>query len=204
MPVFSTRLPSSRFPGREPMRSRKTESINDVTERVMQRADPTGKRHGSRAVSAWNRAAGPEIAKHTLGAALRDGNLIVYVDSAAWANELALMSDRFLAAIRSETGQDLVRSMRFTVSKKVAEQRSDDQQEAVIAEHYQTPTNTTKPLSDSERRQAAHIAAAIQDESLRETALRVMIKDLEWKKGDRASKSAETRADGPEGHNSSL
>jgi hypothetical protein len=182
------------------MRSRKIESIDDVTQRIIKRADPSGRRHGARVVSAWNAAAGPEIAKHTHGAALRDGILIVYVDSAAWANELVLMTDRFLAAIRSETGQDLVRSIRFTVSKKVAEKHAEEQHTGESAEYYKPDESPTEPLSESERQQATHIAAAVHDDSLRETALRVMIKDLEWKKGVRASKSAETRAEGSPEH----
>lgn len=184
------------------MRSKKTESIGDVTRRIVERADPRGQRHGARAIDAWNAAAGPEIAKHTHGVALKDGNLIVFVDSAAWANELVLMTDRFLAAIRSETGQDLVRSIRFTVSKRVAEIQAEEKREGDTDEYYQPDTTPIEPLTENERRQAMHVAAAVHDDSLREAALRVMIKDLEWKKGVRARKSAETRTEGPPEHNS--
>lgn len=184
------------------MRAKRTESIADITRRIIERADPRGKRHGARVVSAWNVAAGPEIARHTHGVVLRDGTLTVLVDSAAWANELVLMTDRFLAAIRSETGQDLVRSIRFTVSKGVSEKRAEERREEETTEYYKTDVDPAAPLTENEREQAVHVAAAVHDEGLRETALRVMIKDLEWKKGVRARKSAETRTDGPEGDKS--
>jgi len=176
------------------MRARKTESLGDVTRRIIERADPSGKRHGARAVDAWNLAAGPEIAKHTHGAALRDGNLVVYVDSAAWANELVLMTDRFLSVIRSETGKDTVRSIRFTVSKRVSEVRAEEKRAEAVDDYYQP--DSAEPLTANELSQAAHVAAAVHDNALREAALRVMIKDLEWKKGVRTRKSAETGTDG--------
>jgi len=184
------------------MRAKKTESLGDVTRRVIERADPRGRRHGARVVDAWNVAAGPEIAKHTHGAALRDGNLVVYVDSAAWANELVLMTDRFLSVIRSETGKDTVKSIRFTVSKRVSEVHAEKKRAEETDEYYRPDADPTEPLTKNELSQAAHVAAAVHDESLREAALRVMIKDLEWKKGVRARKSAEKGTEGPQERNS--
>lgn len=185
------------------MRAKRTERIVDVTQRILERADPKGKRHGARVVDAWNQAAGPEIAKHTHGAALRDGTLIVYVDSAAWANELVLMTDRFLSVIRSETGKSLVKSIRFTVSKRVSEIHAEEQRVGETEEYYKPDGYPTEPLTENELSQAAHIAAAVHDETLREAALKVMIKDLEWKKAVRTRKTAETGTDSPEGHVSS-
>ncbi len=96
-----------------------------------------------------------------------------------------------------------MRSIRFTVSKRVAEKRAEERQENDTNEYYQTDATLTEPLSENERQQAAYVAAVIPDDDLREAALRVMIKDLEWKKGARAHKSAETRTEGSEGCNSS-
>ena len=182
------------------MRAKRTESFGDVTRRIVERADPKGKRHGARVVDAWNLAAGPEIAKHTHGAALRDGTLIVYVDSAAWANELVLMTDRFLSVIRSETGKNLVKSIRFTVSKRVSEIHAEEQLAGETEEYYRSDEYPTEPLTENELSQAAHVAAAVHDETLREAALRVMIKDLEWKKAVRTRNTAETGTERPEGH----
>ncbi len=186
------------------MRRRKLDSIGDITDAVIRRADPKKHRYTARVALAWEQIAGQEVARHTVATSVREGELVVSVDSAAWAHQLDLMKDRYLASIRSEIGEGVVRTMRFTVSKRVAQEHQLQDEAERISEFYEPETTPSVPLSESERLQAEYIAEAVKDESLREAALRVMIKDLEWKKGARAESDPQAPSDGATGDNSSL
>ncbi len=186
------------------MRRRKLDSLTEITDAVIRRADPQKRRFGARAVLVWEKIAGPEVSQHTTAVSVREGEFVVCVDSSAWAHQLDLMKDRYLDGIRSEIGEGVVKSMRFTVSKNVAVQRKEQAQALEVSEFYELEATPSVPLSDSELDQAAHIALAVKDESLRDTALRVMIKDLEWKKGARMRSEPQAPSDGPRGDKSGV
>ncbi|TDB38098.1 MAG: DUF721 domain-containing protein [Actinobacteria bacterium] len=186
------------------MRRRKLDSIGDITDAVIRRADPKKRRYAARVALVWEQIAGPEVAQHTVAASVREGEFVVSVDSAAWAHQLDLMKDRYLASIRSEIGEGVVKTIRFTVSKQVERSRSIEHEAAKVSEFYQQEATPSIPLSESERLQAEYIADAVKDNHLREAALRVMIKDLEWKKGVRANSEPHAPSDGATGDNSSL
>jgi hypothetical protein len=172
-------------------RRREIRGFDDVIARVLRRADPAGKRHGAQAVVAWDSVVGPEIARHTRGFALREnGQLVVYVDSAAWANQLSLMSDELAEQLNSHLGQTTVRAIRFTASRTVSDRVKWEATEDDTDVFYRPDDVEPLPLDGTEVEQARHVAAAIRDQRLRAVALRVMIKDLERKKGQR-SRAAE-------------
>ncbi|MHB1135860.1 MAG: DciA family protein [Coriobacteriia bacterium] len=167
-------------------RAKKTQSFGDAAERVLGRMDTVGKRHGARVVGVWSEVVGADIARHTQGFAFREGReLVVFVDTPTWANELSLMSADLMRRINSRIGEESVTSLRFTVSKRVATERvwsaAIEQSEAAYEPDQVEPSD----LSDVEQDQAAHVAAVINDPELREIALRVMLKDLALKKGSR-------------------
>ncbi|MHB1340670.1 MAG: DciA family protein [Coriobacteriia bacterium] len=178
-------------------RRRKTETVGDVTGRFMQRIDPEGKRHTGSVVNAWKQAAGDEVSRHTSGVVFKNGELVVSVDSPAWANELSLMTDRFRKALNDQIGQNLVRSIRFTVSRRVSLEQKEAAAREETEEFYEADATPPSPLSQSELDQATYMAAAVPDEKLRRAALRVMIKDLEWKKGGRSRKTPQAASEGP-------
>lgn len=172
------------------VRRRKTTTFGEISEEFIARVDPLGKRHESRAVALWSQVAGEEIVKHTRGMAIREGELVVYVDSPGWASELTMMSEHLRARINSAAGEDLVKSIRFNVSRRVD---LDRKQEVIVeAEQrfYAIDETPSVALSEEELDQARYVADVIDDPELRERALRVMIKDLERKKGVRAAKRA--------------
>jgi len=155
-------------------------------------------------VAAWNHICGDVVANHTRGVAFRDGELIVSVDSPAWANELSVMADSFRSALAAHLGQDLVRSIRFTVSRRVQAEKARESAERDVAEFY-TPDDVMRvSLSPVERDQAAYVSQAVPDERLREIALRVMIKDLEWKKAVRTRSSAQAPPEDVSGPDSTV
>jgi hypothetical protein len=121
----------------------------------------------------------------------------VYVDSAAWATELSAMSERYRGAINEEIGEELVREIRFTVSKKVAEQHRIIQEIQETDDFYKQDDVPSIPLSASELMQVEDSVTSIADPELREAVLRATVKDLEWKKGIAARNSRQEPRERP-------
>jgi hypothetical protein len=161
-------------------RRRGEAEVSSVAEELLARVDPKGKRLGTVAATSWEKAAGPDIARHTHGMVVRHGELVVYVDSPTWANELSLMSEELRVRLNEELGKDLVTSMRFTVSRQVREER---QREALDQEGAESAPEPAAPLSSAEQGQVEYVARTIEDNGLREAAVRAMTRSLEWKKG---------------------
>lgn len=179
-------------------RMKKTLSLGDLASNVLKRVDKQGRRHGASAVTAWREVVGDEIARHTRGFALRDDReLVVFVDSAAWANQLSLMSDELQTRLNSHLGEKSVSSLRFTVSRKVADEVGWEELSRSTKDYYSHEVITAVPLDDIEREQAEQVARMVKNAGLREVALKVMIKDLEQKKGARS-------ASGPTGPETTL
>jgi hypothetical protein len=137
----------------------------------------------ARVGSAWVAIVGPAVQSHTTGAYMRNGTLIVYVDSPVWATELSAMSERYRGAINEEIGQELVRAIRFTVSKKVSEQHRIVGEEKESDDFYGQDKVPSIALTPTELQQVTASVAEISDLELREAVLRATVKDLEWKKG---------------------
>ena len=168
-------------------RMKKTLPLGDIVSGVLKRVDRLDKRHGARAVTAWREVVGEEIARHTRGFALRENReLVVFVDGAAWANQLSLMSDELKTRLNTHLGEKSVSSLRFTVSRKVADEVGWEELSRETEGYYAHEVVTPAPLDDIELGQAAQVAHVVKNDALREAALRVMIKDLEQKKGARS------------------
>ncbi len=100
--------------------------------------------------AAWLSIVGPSVQGHTTGAYMREGTLIVYVDSPAWAHELSAMSERYRGAINEKIGEELVREIRFSVSKKVSEQHRIISSEREKDDFYHEDDVPSVPLTPEE------------------------------------------------------
>lgn len=144
----------------------------------------------------WSDVAGPLVDAHTTGVHLRDGTLVVYVDSHARANDLSALSERYREAINSGLGKDVVNRVSFTVSRKVLDERRQEAVELEDAEFYREDDVDPIPLTDTERAQVEASVSGIRDETLRQAAIRATVRDLEWKKGIAARDSRHTPREG--------
>jgi hypothetical protein len=147
--------------------------------------------------AAWLKIVGPSVQGHTTGAYMRDGTLIVYVDSPAWATELSAMSERYRGAINEELGQELVSAIRFSVSRKVAEGRRIVTEQRETDDFYREDDVPSVSLTPTELSQVKDSVSAIPDPELREAVLRATVKDLEWKKGIAARSCREEPREAP-------
>lgn len=143
----------------------------------------------SRVATAWGQVAGETVSGHTTGAHLRQGELLIYVDSPVWATELSALSEPYRVAINEHMGRNLVRSVRFAVSRKVEQEREWARRDDERTEFYAQDKVESVPLTDNERAQVEASAKSIPDAELREAVIRATVADLEWKKGIRAARS---------------
>ena len=142
-------------------RLKKTVTLSELAPGVLKKADKTGRRYGAMAVDAWPTVVGDEIARHTRSFALRDDHeLVVYVDGAAWANQLSLMADDIRLRLNAHLGENAVKSLRFTVSRKVADQAATESLETDTEAFYVSESQTPVALDSVELEQARHVAAA--------------------------------------------
>jgi hypothetical protein len=144
----------------------------------------------------WEEVAGPIVGAHTTGVHLRDGVLVVYVDSHARANDMAALSERYRAEMNSGLGKELISRVQFTVSRKVGEERQREALEQETEEFYKEDDVESVPLTSTERAQVEASVLAISDDELREAVLRATVKDLEWKKGIASRRSREQPPEG--------
>jgi hypothetical protein len=184
------------------MRGRQVRA-GDTAARALRRLDRNGAMGRTRAVSAWQDAAGPQVAAHAMGFAMREGELVVFVDSPIWANELSALSEHYRTAVNERLGQDQVRAMRFAVSKEVGRARAFEANEEAAHGSYAADRVEPVQATEIERLQIEQMASGIKSEQMREAVIKAATADLEWRKGLKARKSAQGPSEGPRGPESS-
>lgn len=137
----------------------------------------------ARVKSAWVKVADGMMLSHTTGVFLREGTLIVYVDGNTWANHFSAMREAYRTALNEEIGKDLIRELRFIVSRRVEEAHRLEAAEKEAETYHEPDQVDPVPLTEIELAQIQASVQEIPDEGLREAVLRATVKDLEWKKG---------------------
>ena len=147
-------------------------------------------------VGLWEQVAGPIVTGHTTGVHLRDGVLVVYVDSNARANDMSALSEIYRVQLNSGLGKELISKVTFTVSRKVMDEMRLVAAEEELEDFYREDDVDPIPLTDNERAQVESSAASIPDAALREAVVRATVTDLEWKKGIAARNYSEGASGG--------
>jgi hypothetical protein len=143
---------------------------------LIQGLDKKGGIERARAVAVWCEVAGPEVSSHAKGFAMREAELVVYVDSPAWATELTAMSEHYRTALNTAIGKEMVGSIRFTVS------RVPLGAELGVPEREVAPVSPVE-LSDEERAGIAEMAKTIHSEAVRQAVIGAAEASLGWRKG---------------------
>jgi hypothetical protein len=127
-------------------------------------------------VRAWPAVVGDTIARNAWPARLaRDGTLHVNAASSTWALELGTLAPAILEKLRPELGDATPPALKFAPGP-VPEPASEGSRAA--------PPETS-PAGPEERSRAAAIAAAIEDEELREYVARAAAASLSRGRSDR-------------------
>jgi hypothetical protein len=120
-------------------------------------------------VRAWPDAVGETVARNAWPARLaRDGTLHVHAASSTWAFELGRLSETILSQLRAELGDATPPALRFApgpVPEPDAQGSGKARPEA-------------QDVAPEHRREAAGIAAGIEDEELRELVARAVAASL--------------------------
>lgn len=176
-------------------RRRTTERVSSLAEGMLGRLDKTGEgRARANAVSAWRLVAGDEVFSHARGFALRGTELLIFVDSPVWANELSVLSEHYRVAVNERIGKETVGSIRFAVSKKVSEEVQRDADDGEGARQREGERAAPVPATENEREQVLAMAAGMRPGELRESVVAAAIAHLEWRKGIEARNAAEKAA----------
>jgi len=172
--------------------------LGDALRALVSRSDARGTGMTQARVEAvWEEVAGPEVSRHTASLALREEELVVHVDSHVWAAELSLMGEHLRTSVNSALGENLIGTVRFTVSKDVAEREHRRTRDRTIKRGYGDDPVVPEPLAPEEREWVERSADAIPGDSLREAAIRATVRDLEWKKARAKRKKAQGGSEGP-------
>jgi hypothetical protein len=102
-----------------------------------------------------------------------------------------VLSEHYRAAVNERLGKEVVSSMRFAVSKRVAEDRSIESEDAAAEESLAREQAAPVPLTQTEHEQLALMASAVKSERLRETVIAAATAHLQWRKGIEARNAAE-------------
>jgi hypothetical protein len=141
--------------------------IGSEIRRELQRFGPAG--NLGEIVAAWPAAVGPAISANAWpGRVARDGTLHVATGSSAWAFELTQLSGDVLARLREHLGEACPSALRFAVGPL-----PEGGAEAEKVRDRTVPKPTAEHTEASER-----IAAAIEDEALREAVAKAVAASL--------------------------
>jgi len=177
--------------------------LNRALQDWLRAADPQGRHSQAKAVSVWEEVAGEEVCRHTVGTAVRKGELIVHVDSHAWAAQLSLMADDFKQRINSALGENLVTGVSFTVSRTVEDERERARREEESGRRYGGEKVTPAPLAKAEMVEVERQTRCLKNGALKEAATGAQVRSLEWEKARKARRrkrrpSQEARASSEE------
>jgi hypothetical protein len=142
--------------------------IGDDIRRELGRFGPAGAM--AEIVEAWPAVVGDSIARNAWPARVnRDGTLHVATSSSAWAFELGLLEADIRGRLAEALGADAPGALRFAPGR-LPEPAAEIPNEA--------PRHRLEPSAEH-RRQADHIAAAIEDEKLRKIVAKAAAASLE-------------------------
>ncbi|MCG5055707.1 MAG: DUF721 domain-containing protein [Myxococcales bacterium] len=91
------------------------QSFADLLPEVVQRMGGAGRGVEQRVFMAYDKAAGPLLARQSRPERLKDGTLIVRLESSALAQELSLLKRTLMERMSVELGETLVRDVRTRV-----------------------------------------------------------------------------------------
>lgn len=139
----------------------------------------------------WDKLAGERVAAHTTGVHLREGELVVKVDSPIWATELSALAGPYAKGMNEALGKDWVKAVRFTVSKAVDERRLRERMEEEKEASRQPDPFDPIPLTAQELADVEASVPDVGDEDLRRAVIRATVAGLEWEKGRKQSSEAQ-------------
>ncbi len=96
---------------------RQAVAIRDVVGDIIKKLG-TGRGLQAEALSAcWARAIGQENLRHAKPVEIRDGILIVHVDSSGWIHKLSMEKPRILMKMKEEAGEGIIKDIKLRIGE---------------------------------------------------------------------------------------
>lgn len=67
--------------------------------------------------AAWSKAVGEIGAKHAKPIDVKEGVLVIHVDSSSWLHKLTMEKERILAQIKNELGEDPIKDIKLRIGE---------------------------------------------------------------------------------------
>lgn len=98
----------------ERAREKTEKQVSDVVANVLKKLKLEERRAHAEILNVWRNAIDPMIVEHTQPAGLKNGTLIVYVDSNVWLNEIIHFKQReILLKLQSSFGREMIKNIKF-------------------------------------------------------------------------------------------
>ena len=142
-------------------------ALGGLLEQVLANLDMGEKLREHLALTAWPQIAGRVVAGHTRAEAVRDGVLLVWTDTPAWAQELHMRKGDLLAKVTAQVGEGVIRDIHFRAGMRSV--RGAEKRESP------PPRVSSIRLSEEEIREAKEAAGRTEDADLRAKAERAFL-----------------------------
>lgn len=104
------------------------ERVDRSIERALKKAGVWTQTMRYRCLSLWKEAAGDRIASHARPVKVNGSELLIYVASSAWRQELQLLSPRLIEGMNRLAGGEYITAIRFTGNRDQADEGATDSQ----------------------------------------------------------------------------
>ncbi len=139
------------------------QTLGAIVDELLVRLGLAHRAQAYRLHAAWPSIAGPELAARSRVVRIFGNVAVIGVVSPVWAQQLALLKPRLLAAIAREIGPGVIRELRFTAL-------SDSGPEPAAL-----PANSQPPApAPEDRAYASQLAAAVEDSGLASALARLI------------------------------
>ena len=98
---------------RETAASRGPIKIGGLIQSLLQRFGYAARLEKQSAVTLWPQIAGPKLAEETTALKIDGDTLVVKVERAAWRQQLTYMKPELLEKLKSTTGKECIRDIKF-------------------------------------------------------------------------------------------
>ncbi len=96
---------------------RRAVAIKDVVGDIIRKLE-TGRGSQAEALNAgWVSAIGQENLRHAKPVELRDGILIVHVDSSSWIHKLSMEKAKILVKMKDRVGEDVIKDIKLRIGE---------------------------------------------------------------------------------------
>ena len=149
--------------------------IGDILQKALKKRQLTLPKKDLRIMESWSKSVGPLIVSQTAVDRFNHGVLYIKVSNSVWMQQLQFMKEEIIERLNGALGKDAVKSILFSVGHITVQSHAN-------ITMSQNRTDSLH-LSENEMRTIEQYTSSVKDTELSEILKRVMMKDLQRRKG---------------------